>query len=159
MKDPRDKRFAFVIMPFAAAFDAVYQKLIRPAVESCGIKCVRADEDSQGQIHGQMLQRLYESSVVVADISGFNANVFYELGVTHSSGCKTVVICEANSLAKVPFDIAPYRVLAYRRPEQDGSVFDANTIQALRAEISTVLADRLQGIRNPVQDYLVVCQT
>ena len=76
-------------------------------VESCGIECVRADEDSQGHIHSQMLQRIYESIVAVADIRGLNANVFYELGVAHSSGCKTVVICDGDGLDRVPFDIAP----------------------------------------------------
>ncbi|OGO13159.1 MAG: hypothetical protein A2032_01855 [Chloroflexi bacterium RBG_19FT_COMBO_49_13] len=155
MNNIGEKRFAFVIMPFAAPFDSVYQKLIKPAVESCGIKCVRADEDSQGQIHGQMLQRIFESSVVVADISNLNANVFYELGVAHSSSCKTVVICELGSLAKVPFDIAPYRVLAYRHPGQVSAYFDEDSIQSLAAEISSVLADQSEGIRNPVQDYLI----
>jgi hypothetical protein len=154
MNNSGDKRYAFVIMPFASSFEHVYQKLIKPSVEFCGIKCVRADEDSQGQIHRQMLQRIFESSVVVADISNFNPNVFYELGVAHSSGCKTIVICEFDILTKVPFDIAPYRVLAYRQPEQGSATFDEEFILSLAAEISTVLSDQSEGILNPVQDYL-----
>lgn len=155
MKNSVNNRFAFVIMPFAASFDSVYQNLIKPAVEQCGIHCVRADEESQGQIHAQMLQRIFESSVVITDISNLNANVFYELGVAHSSGCRTVVICEDNYLPNVPFDIAPYRVLGYQRPSENNAAFDDETVQSLAAEIGTVLLDGSEGIRNPVQDYLI----
>ena len=154
MNDKREKPFAFIVMPFAPSFTSVYQRIVKQAVEQCGIECVRADEDSQGHIHNQMLQRIYDSTVVIADITGLNANVFYELGVAHSSGCKTVVICDSDDLDRVPFDIAPYRVLAYRHPDQDDGDSVKEAVRDLAAEIATVTRDKSEGIPNPVQDYL-----
>ena len=156
MSEINENKFAFVIMPFSPSLNSVYNDLIRPALESCEIDCVRADEEVQGHIHSQMLQRIFESAVVIADITGQNANVFYELGVAHSCGCKTIVICDSAFLDKVPFDIAPYRVFSYKNPDH-GNVdpaFSADDIGSLSAEIKMVLKDDSEGIPNPVQDYL-----
>ena len=154
MNDITEKSFAFVVMPFAAPFAAVYQRIVKPAVEHCGIECVRADEESQGHIHSQMLERIYQSAVVVADITGLNANVFYELGVAHSSGYKTVVICDRDGLDKIPFDIAPYRVFSYPHPDRHDGQSVETALVALASEIASVIADQSDGIPNPVQDYL-----
>jgi len=154
MIEVRTKPYAFVIMPFAESFSHVYESIIKPAVEICGIDCVRADEDSQGHIHSQMLHRIYESEVVIADITGLNPNVFYELGVAHSCGSKTVVICETSELSRVPFDIAPYRVFSYEFRERDREIRFQETINKLVGEILNILSDQTTGIPNPVQDYL-----
>lgn len=154
MNNFKEESFAFVIMPFAASFTAVYQHIIKPAVENCGIDCIRADEESQGHIHSQMLDRIYQSLVVIADITGLNANVFYELGVAHSSGYKTIVICDQDSLDQVPFDIAPYRVFPYPHPEKHDYQTINRTGAELAREIKSVIDDQLEGISNPVQDYL-----
>lgn len=154
MTGVRDPSFAFVVMPFAAPFTAVYRQLVKPAVEACGIACIRADEESQGHIHSQMLERIFHAAVVVADISGLNANVFYELGVAHSSGCKTIVICDQADLNRVPFDIAPYRVFAYAHPDQSDPHRIVEAVEALVFEIKNVLSVAPAGIPNPVQDYL-----
>jgi hypothetical protein len=154
MNNVTEKSFAFVIMPFAAPFAAAYQQIIKPAVEYCGIACVRADEEFQGHIHSQMLGRIYQSSVVIADITGLNANVFYELGVAHSSGYKTIVVCDQDALDKVPFDIAPYRVFSYPNPERHDRQDIERAVVALASEITVVIDNQLDGISNPVQDYL-----
>ena len=148
------KSFAFVVMPFSPSLDSVYQLIVKPAVESCGIKCLRADEESQGHIHSQMLQRIYQSAVIVADITGLNANVFYELGVAHSSGCKTVVICDRSKLATVPFDISSYRVFDYQHPDQEDDVSVDEVVKKLAEQIRRIVGDQSEGIPNPVQDYL-----
>ncbi len=152
MNEIRNGMYAFVIMPFSSKLDHTYKDLIRPAVTSCGIDCIRADEESQGHIHSQMLQRIFEAPVIIADITELNANVFYELGIAHSIGCKTVIICSSDFIQKVPFDIAPYRVFVYQ--ESDSSNQYEN-IQTLALEIENVLKNQPEGIPNPVQDYLL----
>ena len=152
---PQDK-YAFVIMPFADSLTSVYRELIQPALKSCGILSVRADEEAQGQIHSQMMHRIFESSIVIADITGKNANVFYELGVAHSCGKKTIVICDYEFINQVPFDIAPYRVFTYSSSLKENVKNDRlkDEIQALSKEIVLVLDEKTEGIPNPVQDYL-----
>ena len=66
-------------------FDAVYEKLIKPAVEGAGLEPLRADEEMAcGVIHKAMFERLALCEYAVADLTTANANVFYELGVRHS---------------------------------------------------------------------------
>ena len=65
--------------------DATYKKIIRPAVESAGCKCIRADEIVEsGIIDRSMYALLYYADIVIADISTFNPNAIYELGVRHA---------------------------------------------------------------------------
>ena len=82
----------FVIMPFGMVGTEdhtrnlkIYRQLIKPVVEECGYESIRADElEHFGNITRDIIELLYESDLVVADLSGKNANVFYELGVRHA---------------------------------------------------------------------------
>ena len=63
-------------------FDSIYQKIIAPAVAQAGLEPVRADEEKiGGTIHKPMFERLMLCHYAVADITGANPNVFYELGI------------------------------------------------------------------------------
>src|SRR5579863_10625796 len=63
-------------------FDAVYKKLLEPALHQAGCDPFRADcEASAGDIRTDMFFELVTADLVVADISIANPNVFYELGV------------------------------------------------------------------------------
>src|ERR1700756_3654633 len=62
-------------------FDAVYQELIKPALESAKLQPFRADDEpAAGDILKDMFAELVTADFVLADISILNANVFYELG-------------------------------------------------------------------------------
>jgi hypothetical protein len=152
------KPVAFVVMPFAEQFLAGYSTVIRPALERAGLECVRADAEAQGHIHRQMFERILECPVVVADLTGLNPNVLYELGVAHSFGRKTVVVVREDFLARIPFDVAPYRVLPYPAPadgEPPGhSARVAAAVEKLAAEVAALVGVKAAGIPNPVQDYL-----
>ena len=90
-----DKKVCFVVMGFGKKkdpdtnrtidLDATYKRIIRPAVEASGCKCIRADEIVEaGIIDRSMYALLYYADVVIADISTFNPNAIYELGVRHT---------------------------------------------------------------------------
>jgi hypothetical protein len=67
----------------------------------------------------------------VADVSGLNPNVFYELGVRHTARpYGTVLICATQH--RVPFDLADLRVTFYDPGAPGGSV--------------TALSDRLRQL-------------
>jgi MAP3K TRAFs-binding domain len=113
----------FVLMPFGRKtdaagrvtnFDSVYQKLIAPAVEQAGLEPIRADEEKiGGTIHKPMFERLMLCSYAVADITGANPNVFYELGIRHALRPSSTVILFVEGTV-IPFDIALVRGIAYR---------------------------------------------
>ena len=116
------KSVCFVIMPFGAKpdnvgrtidFDAVYEKIIAPAVEDVGLLAVRADKEmNSGLIHKAMFERLILSEYAVADLTILNANVYYELGVRHAARPQTTVLLSAEA-SRLPFDVGPLSALPY----------------------------------------------
>jgi hypothetical protein len=118
------KPLCFVLMPFGMKsgsggavidFDAVYNELIKPAVEAAGLVSLRADEEQAGGIiHKPMFERLILCEYAVADLTTANANVFYELGVRHAVKPATTILLFAADGTRLPFDLAPMRALSYR---------------------------------------------
>jgi hypothetical protein len=106
------KPFVFVLMPFDASFGDVYQLGIKPAAEGAGAYCERIDE----QIFAEsILQRIYnqiaKADLIVADMTGRNPNVFYEVGYAHALG-KTVILLTRNT-DDIPFDLKHYPHIIY----------------------------------------------
>jgi hypothetical protein len=112
----------FVVMPFGVKpdgrggsidFDAVYERLIAPAVSRADLQPLRADQELVGGlVHKPMFERLILSDYAVADLTTANANVFYELGVRHAVRPYSTVLIAAG-VGGIPFDLAPDRVLPY----------------------------------------------
>ncbi len=99
-------------MPFAKEFTDVYKLGIKPACINAGAYCERLDE----QIYDEgMLDRIYnqiaKADIVVADMSGQNSNVFYEVGYAHALGKKVILI--TKSADDIPFDLAHRFHLVY----------------------------------------------
>ncbi len=95
-------------------FDAVYRQIIAPAVVAAGLDPIRADEEQVGgTIHKPMYERLMLCEFAVADVTGANPNVYYELGIRHAIRPSSTVILFAEGTT-LPFDIALLRGLPYR---------------------------------------------
>lgn len=107
------KPFAFVLMPFDSAFDDVYRLGVKAAAEEQGIFAERVDEQI---FHNQgILSRIYDqikaADVIIADMTGQNPNVFYEVGYAHALE-KTCVLLTADA-ADIPFDMKHHRHIVY----------------------------------------------
>jgi uncharacterized protein DUF4071 len=144
----------FVLMPFGKKldaagrvtnFDSVYEKVIAPAVARAGLEPIRADEEKiGGTIHKPMFERLMLCHYAVADITGANPNVFYELGIRHAMRPRSTVIVFGEGTV-LPFDIALVRGIAYKT---DGSGEPVNAEAIIAA-----IADQLIAARgNPHDD-------
>ena len=120
-------------------------KIIAPAVERSGLEPIRADEEKiGGTIHKPMFERLMLCHYPVADITGANPNVFYELGIRHAMRPRSTVIVFAEGTV-LPFDIALVRGIAYKT-DRTGEPLDAETTLAQ-------IANQLQAARgNPHDD-------
>lgn len=143
------KALCFVLMPFGVKtdasgqptdFDAVYEQVIRPAVEAAGLEPIRADEERVGgTIHKPMFERLILCDFAVADVTGANPNVFYELGIRHAVRPRsTVIIFREGTL--LPFDIAPLRGLAYAVSEAGSPSASAQDRDAIAARLRSASA-------------------
>ena len=107
-----DKPSAFLIMPFDEEFDAIYTDFLKPVLEGAGFSVDRADDiESQQNILRDVLGKIDQSDLIVADLTTANPNVFYELGFAHA--LKKPVILITQSISDVPFDLKSYRLLEY----------------------------------------------
>jgi hypothetical protein len=101
----------FVIMPFASEFDEVYQ-VIRETVESHSYDCIRADERYLiGTIMDDVNEQIERADLIVADLTGRNPNVFYEVG--YAAALRKPVIQIAQSASDLPFDVRHLRTFPY----------------------------------------------
>jgi hypothetical protein len=120
-RTPRVREFldtCFVMMPFGEWFDRYYQDIYAPAIREAGFEPVRADElFTTGSVVEQIWDQIEKAKLLLADLSGKNANVFYELGLAHAAR-KPVVFTSSNT-EDVPFDLRHLRVIIYdiREPE------------------------------------------
>ena len=125
----------FVLMPFADEYREVYDHGIRPAAENAGFQCYRAD-DAVGprNIVADIIEGLFTADAIIADLTGENANVFYELGIAHSIANKTIMICQRTQNG-LPFDLTSYR-----------TVFYDSTIDGIKTHLQQELELTLQNL-------------
>jgi hypothetical protein len=140
----------FVIMPFSEAWSDGIYAFIRRTIERLEapegeLHLYRADEIAQpGQISQQIKDSIAAAHVVIADITGVNPNVMWELGYADGLG-KTIVILNQNPSSS-PFDMIDRRQVAYHGSptDQDEKDFLRHIIEALQAgyERSFTVRDR-----------------
>lgn len=106
------KPFAFVLMPFSNEFDDIYKFGIQAAAVECEVVAERVDE----QIYSEtMLERIYRqidaADFIIADLTGKNPNVFYEIGYAHAKGKPCTLLTQRAD--DIPFDLKHHRHLVY----------------------------------------------
>lgn len=122
-------KVCFVIMGFGKKtdyatgrtldLDQTYKHIIQPAVKNAGYECIRADEiQDSGLIDKSMYTMLVHADLVIADISTYNPNAIYELGIRHAvRPYSTIILKEKNG--KIPFDLDHNRIFMYSHLETD----------------------------------------
>ena len=110
-QEKKEGKYIFVIMPLKAEFDSVYSTIRAACGKFPGVTFDRADDWSQtGRITDQIIAALKAADLVIADITGPNPNVMYELGYAHALE-KTVIVL--NEDRDSPFDVRDYRQILY----------------------------------------------
>lgn len=141
-----DKPKVFVITPFNEDFLALYEELKRVFGEKYEFTNAK-DLDNQENILQDIVEGIYEAKVIIADLTGLNANVFYELGLAHAMNKKVIIITQ--DIGELPFDIKSYRANEYS--------LQFNKLPALIEKLSKLLdgaIDNTTKYGNPVSDYL-----
>jgi nucleoside 2-deoxyribosyltransferase len=102
----------FVVMPFAKEFVDVYAYGIRKVAQDLGYVADRADDiEHNDEIMKVVLERIREADTIVADITGRNPNVFYEVGYAHARERPVILVCRKGE--DVPFDVRSHNYIAY----------------------------------------------
>jgi tetratricopeptide (TPR) repeat protein len=159
--DPR--KVCFVVMGFGKKtdyesgrtldLDASYEVIIKPAAESAGLRCIRADEIMQsGTIDVEMYEMLLRADLVIADISTGNVNAIYELGVRHAlRPNSTIVMKEADG--RLYFDLDHTSTFKY---EHLGADIGAREARRAARQLGELIVTVLSANRpdSPVYTYL-----
>jgi hypothetical protein len=130
-------------------FNALWDRAYVPVIKRLGYDPVRADQDVGALIITQMLERLYFSDLVLADMTIANGNVYYEVGIRHAAQKLGCVLLAAD-WSKPLFDIAQMRTVRYPLPE--GNIEPA-TAEAIQNAIAGPIARLVSG-SSPIFDAI-----
>jgi hypothetical protein len=128
---------AFVVMQFSSPYNELYDDVIKEVCKDFNLDVIRADETyGSGLILADITKQIYESRIIIAEISPVNANVFYEVGFAHALNKPTILIAEKST--KLPFDVSPFRTLFY-----ENSIAGKKKIEeGLKKHIEASLSER-----------------
>lgn len=102
----------FLVMPFGQPWSDEVHSTIRSVCESRGVQAVRGDDIfTPTDILEDIWQGINGSDFIVADITGRNPNVLYELGIAHTLGKPVLILTQ--SADDVPIDLGTRRMLIY----------------------------------------------
>jgi hypothetical protein len=111
--------------------------IVIPVVSDCGYDVTRADLlDNPGTITRQIVQRLLEDDLVIADLTNLNPNVLYELAIRHAVRKPMVQVMAEGQ--RLPFDILDQRTIFFNIHDLD-SVEDCKV--RMRAQVLAVEKD------------------
>jgi hypothetical protein len=125
--------------------DNVLEYVIEDAIEEYGYTAVRADDISEpGIITTQIIERIMQCPLVIADLTDHNPNVFYELAVRHAARRPVIQLIESEQ--EIPFDIANTRTVHF-------TLSDVEAYETAKTEIKNQIENIEEGddeVDNPV---------
>jgi nucleoside 2-deoxyribosyltransferase len=109
--------------PVRRRADKILKHIVRPVCAELGFEVVRADEmNHTSLISRRVMEEILTSDLVIADLTGSNPNVYYELAVRHYTGKPVVQILESSE--QLPFDVSDLNTIRLDHTDLD-SVHEA----------------------------------
>lgn len=160
-------RKCFVIMPFSKTVEkhdeeywTIFFDTIKKIMEENGYICTRS-EVGPYKLFSNIIRNMENSDVVIAVLTDFNSNVWYELGIRHALRTGTIMLLQEGQ--KIPFDISDFGIIFYRDSiglEQrmkksieaylnklDDNVCDSPVISVLNSSVCNSLEKKLEEMK------------
>jgi len=135
--------------------DKTFNNIIKPAFEAKGYACNRSiDLNTSGIITEDMFKHILYSDFVVADLTTFNPNVMYELGVRHAlKPYSTIIMCDGDSLTKIPFNVKDLVIHSY---EHLGAGIDFEEVKKQQAHLKGLIEqlEQVKKIDSPIHTFI-----
>jgi len=124
----------FVVMPFLEKLKPVYDDHIRSAAQKLNLTVARGDDFfTASSIVSDIWNAMNSCRIVIADCTGRNPNVFYEIGMAHTLG-KPVIFISQNK-DDIPFDIQYIRYILYEFTPRGMSEFEKSLISTIENQL------------------------
>lgn len=131
------ENYCFVLMPFKEELKEIYEDSIRLAFEEIGMSCERVDDIfHNASIMEVIWTKICSAEIIVADLTGKNPNVFYEVGIAHTLGKEVILITQCEE--DVPFDLRHLKYIKYSmtRRGQEQLIEELKvTVQAIKGNL------------------------
>ena len=136
-----DDSLVFTLMPFTASWsEYVWRKEIKTIVENIpgyNLRCMRADDLYGADVMQDIYESIVSARIVIADITGRNANVFYELGIAHTIGKEVILLAQGTE--HIPFDLTRFRHCIYSNDGSGYQVLRGYIPEAIKSILRTTL--------------------
>jgi hypothetical protein len=116
------QRRCLVLMDFKEEHKHFFENVLSPAIENAGFQPHRLDRhEDAGNITELFLSRISDCQAIVADITGLNPNVMYELGHIHHHGVVSPIIITRDRIKpdELPFYLRQHQVIVVEDDAQD----------------------------------------
>jgi hypothetical protein len=137
LRQTNNKPFVFALMPFREEHFAIYERTIKPTLEELGCRVEHAkDVHTVERIVDAIYTQIARAQFIVADTTGKNPNVFYEIGYAHALGKKVILLVQDTQ--DIPFDISGLRHIQYKPHALNALAMD------LRATAASLLQQNME---------------
>lgn len=135
------KGTCFVIMPFGKGLDGIYRNVVKPTVQEFGFVCRREDEfPSLGLLQQGIVSHIANASFIIADLTGNNPNVYYELGISHTLDKLVILI----SQEQCPTDIRHWKYIHYSDKLEHAKILEEELYRAVKEALEM---NRISAVR------------
>ena len=133
--NPTKKENCFVIMPFSGDWsDDYYSQIYCPAITEAGLEPHRADDlFAPNNVVEDIWGYTQKAKIILADLTGKNPNVFYELGLAHAIAKPAILVTESEE--DIPFDLRAIRIIKYNKNQHNWGEILKNSITKSIVEI------------------------
>ncbi len=128
----------FVLMPFTDFLRPVYEDHICTVAKRHHLSISRADDvfTTEAIVEG-IWKAICGCKIVIADCTGRNPNVFYEIGIAHTIGRPTILITQ--NIDDVPFDLRHLRCIRYDFTPRGMGAFENNLHKTIDTELEGIV--------------------
>ncbi|NID13801.1 hypothetical protein [Fibrivirga algicola] len=168
-------KIAFFITPLGGdsseirrATDGLIDAVIEPALRRFGIDLIPPHKiKNPGNITRQIVRHILECDLVIANLTGLNANVMYELAIRHARRKPVIVIAENGTV--LPFDIAAERTIFYKNDMGGAVELTARLVETIPLALNdtnpenpvyngleaSIIQEQVEQSNDPVQHYIL----
>mgnify|MGYP001025373797 CR=1 FL=1 len=137
-----DPNLCFVLMPFDKKYKSLYTQVIKKAVRRVHLNCQRADDIfSSATIVQDVWTEINRARIVIAEMTGRNQNVFYEIGLSHAIRQPVILLSQKKDDVpflprekkdEVPFDVRHIRCIFYKDTKTGRKALATGLVKTLR---------------------------